>query len=95
MLLTGRALQRLHALGALHLPTAHERALLALFGAIVLLGLGNAMVGAWADDELKDRVENATEWWGSLGMTLAFVVLADLWRRWNVAIRLSVAEPPP
>jgi hypothetical protein len=66
-----------------------------LFGAIVLLGLGNAMVGAWADDELKDRVENATEWWGSLGMTLAFVVLADLWRRWNVALRLSVAEPPP
>jgi hypothetical protein len=95
MLLTGRALQRLHALGALHLPTIHERALLVLFGAIVLLGLGNAMVGAWADDELKDRVENATEWWGSLGMTLAFVVLADLWRRWNVALRLSVAEPPP
>lgn len=95
MLLTGRALQRLHAHGALHLPQVHERALLALFGAIVLLGLGNALAGAWADDELKDRVENATEWWGSLGMTLAFVVLADLWRRWNVAVRLNVGEPLP
>jgi hypothetical protein len=94
MLVLGRALQRLHALGVLHLPRLHERALLALFAAIVLLGLGNALVGAWADDELKDRVENATEWWGSLGLTLAFVVLADLWRRWNVAVQLSLAEPP-
>ena len=43
MLVLGRALQRLHALGALHLPRGHERALLALFGAIVLLGLGNTL----------------------------------------------------
>lgn len=90
MLVLGRALQRLHALGAIELPRAHERALLALFGAIVTMGLANALVGALADAALKDRVENATEWWGSLGLTLAFVVLASLWRRWGLTLRLAL-----
>ena len=93
MLVLGRALQRLHALGALKLPRAHERALLALFGVIVLLGLGNTLGAAWADDALRDRIENATEWWGSLGLTLAFVVLADLWRRWDLRAGLSLRPP--
>lgn len=90
MLVLGRALQRLHRLGSLDLPRGHERALLALFAAIVALGVINALVGAWADASLKDRVENITEWWGSLGLTLAFVVLASLWRRWGVRMQLSV-----
>jgi len=93
MLVLGRALQRLRATGSLPLPRGHERALLALFAAIVSLGLVNALVGAWADAALKDRVENVTEWWGSLGLTLAFVVMASLWRRWGLAFRLSVAPP--
>jgi hypothetical protein len=84
MLLLGRALQRLHADSALHFPRRHERVLLTLFGAIVLLGLGNTLAGLWADAALRDRIENATEWWGSLGMTLAFVTIADLWRRWGL-----------
>jgi hypothetical protein len=93
MLLLGRALQVLHALGALHFPRAHERVLLALFAAIVLLGLGNALAGLWADAALQDRIENATEWWGSLGLTLAFVTLADLWRRWDVRGHLGLHVP--
>jgi hypothetical protein len=93
MLVLGRALQRLHALGALHLPRGHERALLTLFGAIVLLGLGNTLAGLWADAALQDRIENATEWWGSLGLTLAFVTLADLWRRWGVRSELGLRRP--
>jgi len=93
MLVLGRALQSLHAMGALQLPRGYERALLALFAAIVALGVVNALVGAWADTALKDRVENVTEWWGSLGLTLAFVVLALLWRRWGLALTLSVAPP--
>jgi hypothetical protein len=92
MLVLGRALQRLHALGVLQIPRGHERALLALFAAIVLLGLGNALAGLWADESLQDRIENATEWWGSLGLTLAFVVLADLWRRWG--LRASIGVEP-
>lgn len=90
MLVLGRALQRLHATGTLQLPRGHERALLALLAAIVALGVVNALVGAWADAALKDRVENVTEWWGSLGLTMAFVVLASLWRRWGVRAQLSV-----
>jgi hypothetical protein len=93
MLVLGRALQRLQARSTLALPRAHERALLVLFGAIVLLGLGNAFAGAWADAELQDRVENATEWWGGLGLTLAFVVLTDLWRRWDLRGGLSLRAP--
>lgn len=90
MLVLARALQRLHALATLHLPRLHERLLLALLGAIVLLGLGNALAGVWASEALQDRIENATEWWGALGMTLAFVVQADLWRRWRLGARLSL-----
>jgi hypothetical protein len=93
MLVLGRALQRLHTLGAMHFPRGHERALLVLFGAIVLLGLGNTLAGLWADAALQDRIENATEWWGSLGLTLAFVAVADLWRRWDLRGELSLRAP--
>jgi hypothetical protein len=90
MLVLGRALQRLHAPATLQLPRGPERWLLALFGAIVLLGLGNTLAGLWAGAALQDRIENATEWWGSLGLTLCFVVLAHLWRRWDLRGQLSV-----
>jgi hypothetical protein len=90
MLVLGRALQRLHTFGAMPFPRGHERMLLVLFGAIVLLGLGNTLAGLWADAARQDRIENATEWWGSLGLTLAFVTLADLWRRWGLRGELSL-----
>jgi hypothetical protein len=92
MLLLGRALQRLRDGAVLALPHAHGRALLVLFAAIVALGLGNALAGLWADAALKDRIENATEWWGSLGLTLAFVVIASLWRRLGVRRRLEISR---
>jgi hypothetical protein len=90
MLLLARGLQRMRAAQALVLPRGHERALLALLGLIVALGLGNALAGAWAgSDALRDRVENATEWWGALGLTLAFVTLASLWRRWGLRVHVT------
>ena len=55
----------------------------------VLAGGGPAA----ANIALRDRIENATEWWGSLGLTLAFVVLADLWRRWDLRAGLSLRPP--
>jgi hypothetical protein len=90
MLVLGRALQRLHALDALAMPRRHERALLALLAGVVAMGLANVLVGVVADAALKDRVENATEWWGALGLTLAFVVLASLWRRWDLRVQFSL-----
>jgi hypothetical protein len=92
MLLLGRALQRLHADVRLHLPRAHERVLLVLLTLIVALGLGNALAGLWAGPALKDRIENATEWWGSLGLTLVFVTLASLWRRIGLRIEFSAGR---
>jgi hypothetical protein len=91
MLLTARALQRLHALGVLGLPRTHEHALVALLALVVLLGLTNALVGAFAGAALQDRVENITEWWGALGLTLAFVTLASLWRRQRLSARLDAS----
>ena len=85
-------MQRLHADARLHLPRAHERVLLVLLALIVALGLGNALAGLWAGAALQDRIENATEWWGSLGLTLAFVTLASLWRRIGLRIEFGV-EP--
>lgn len=95
MLLTVRAFQRLHALQTLRLPRGHERALLVLLALIVALGLGNALAGVWAGAALRDRVENATEWWGALGLTLGFVVLASLWRRWGLRFSASFGAAPP
>jgi hypothetical protein len=90
MLLLARALRRLHAKGRLALPRRHEHGLTALLGAMVLLGIGNAMVGWWADAQTQDRIENVTEWWGSLALTLAFVTLASLWRRLGVRLQLEL-----
>jgi hypothetical protein len=84
MLIVARALQRLHALGQADVPRGHERALLGLLAAVVLLGVGNAVVGAVVGGALADRVENVTEWWGSLGLALGFGVIASLWRRWDL-----------
>jgi hypothetical protein len=84
MLVAARALQRLHALGRVEVPRGHARALLVLLIAVVLLGVGNAVVGSVAGGALADRVENVTEWWGSLGLALGFAVIASLWRRWGL-----------
>jgi hypothetical protein len=92
LLLLGRALQQLHADARLQLPRTHERVLLVLLSLIVALGLGNVLAGLWAGAALKDRIENATEWWGSLGLTLAFVTLASLWRRIGLRIEFSVGS---
>jgi hypothetical protein len=90
MLVVARALQRLHALRVLHRSRRHERALLALLLLIVALGVGNVLAGAAADAAPRDRIENATEWWGSLGLTLAFVVVASLWRQWGLRVSVGV-----
>jgi hypothetical protein len=100
MLVLARALQRLQALQTFHelqMPRSHERALLVLLTLIVALGLGNVLAGLGADAALKDRIENATEWWGALGLTLGFVIIASLWQRWDLRVQLTTngfAAPP-
>jgi hypothetical protein len=81
LLLAGGAVQRLATAGRLALPRALERAMVTLAGALVALGLGNAIVAALFGDALKARIENVTEWWGSLIFVLGFLALALMWRR--------------
>jgi len=89
MLLAGRALERLAARGALRLGRLLRHALVALFALLVTLGLLNALAGWWTVDPLKDRIQNASEWWGSLVLTLVFVVLGAAWHRAGLRLRVT------
>jgi len=90
LLLLGRAvLARLAA--AWPLPRWHGHAVVAMAVALPLLGVGNAIVAAFFDDGLKARVENVTEWWGSLIFVLGFFLIAAMWRRAGLALQLTQA----
>lgn len=86
LLLAGQALQPLLRAGRLALPRAWRHATVALAGALVLLGLGNAVVAAAIGEPLKGRVENVTEWWGASLLVLGFLGIALLWRRAQAAV---------
>lgn len=92
MLLTGRALERLALVRAVVLPAVLRHALVVLFGALVALGVVNALAGAVDDELLKDRLQNASEWWGSAVLTAVFVVLALVWRRLGLRLRVEAPE---
>lgn len=89
LLLAGGAVQRLAAAARLHFPRTLERAMVALAGTLVALGLGNAIVAALFGDPWKGRIENVTEWWGSLIFVLGFFALAAMWRRLGLRVRLA------
>ena len=93
LLIAGGAVQRAVAAGALALAPALRHAMVALSVGLVMLGLGNALVGAAADGELKYRVENLTEWWGALIFVLGFVALAAMWRRCRLQLTLHDGGP--
>jgi hypothetical protein len=94
LLLTGSAVQALVRVGRLALPRGLEHAMVALAVALVLLGLGNALVAAAFGEPLKGRVENVTEWWGALIFVLGFAAIAAMWWRERVAVSLSSAAAP-
>jgi uncharacterized protein YqgQ len=89
MLLAAGALQRLHEAGVLRLAGWLRRSLSVLAVTLVALGIGNAIVAAAIGGAMKDRVENVTEWWGSLIFVLAFCCLAELWRRQRLCLTLA------
>jgi hypothetical protein len=93
-LLAGRAVQSQCAAGLLKLPRWLVHGLVLLGVALVLLGVGNSIVAALFGGELKDRVENITEWWGSLVFVLGFLLLAQMWRRLGLVWQLSRAADP-
>jgi hypothetical protein len=91
LLLLGRAVLARLAAAAWPLPRWHGHAVVAMAVALPLLGVGNAIVAAFFDDALKARVENVTEWWGSLIFVLGFFLIAAMWRRAGLALQLTQA----
>lgn len=90
MLLFALQARRLQRNGSLALPRPLARLLGALLAFIGALAVLHGTVSVARLTGLEDRVENLTEWWGALAMTMAFVTMAALWRRWGVATTLSL-----
>lgn len=93
MLLFARAVKRLHAAHPLALPRSHGRVMLALLIFVAAISLCHAFTSLGRFTDLEDRIENLTEWWGSLALTLAFVTVASLWRRWGLVVTIGVQRP--
>jgi hypothetical protein len=89
MIAAGGAIREAARTGALHARARLDIALLALAVALVTLGVVNAALGPLFDLSTKDRIENVTEWWGSLIFTVVFLVLALLARGNRLALKLS------
>ena len=61
-------------------------ALLAFIAGICLFHGFASLVSA----ALEHRVENLTEWWGSVALTLIFLIIASLWRRWGLVVTIGL-----
>ena len=88
LLITGAAMQRLQAAQVPGLPRALQRAIPTLLALLLGLGLVNLLAAPWLAEPWKDRVQNLTEWWGSLLLTGAFVALALQCRQARLGIAI-------
>ena len=79
----------LHAAQRLVLPRLHVWALGGLLAFVAAIGIGHG-VGTLRG---SDTLENLTEWWAALGLTLTFVVMAAMWRRWELAAAIDLRSP--
>jgi hypothetical protein len=84
MLLFARSAERLHRSDGLAVPRLHLVLLQILLLFITCVCLVHAAVLVSGAKSWVHRLENLTEWWSALAMTLVFLTIADLWRRWGV-----------
>jgi hypothetical protein len=70
-------------------PPWLRHALQLLLVALVLLGLSNVFLGELFGEPSRERIQNVTEWWGSVLMTLLWFALALIWRRERVGLAVS------
>jgi hypothetical protein len=89
MVMFARSSRGLHAAQRLDLPRSHGRAMLALLAFIAGICLFHAFAPL-VSAALEDRVENLTEWWGSVALTLIFFIVSSLWRRWRMVATISL-----
>ena len=93
MLVFARASQRLHKAHRLALAHSHSRVMLALLALIAAISVFHLSVGAAGLANLEDRIENLTEWWGAVAMTLYWMTVASLFRRWGFVAAIGVQRP--
>lgn len=89
MIVAGGAIREAALAQRIVAPWRTDVALLVLAGALVTLGVVNAILGPMFGAQFKDRIENVTEWWGALIFTLVFIVLAALLRHDGAALKMS------
>ena len=90
MLITSGALWRLSRSGTIALPARLDRLLVALCVVTLAIGLIQVFAPPLLDGpDLKNRLENALEWYAALAFTLFFLALAWVWRGARLAARLT------
>ena len=89
MILAGGAIREAAGAQRIAVPLRSDVALLGFAGALLALGVANAILGPMFDAQMKDKIENITEWWGSLVFTLVFMAIAAIWRRNRVSASMS------
>lgn len=88
MIVAGGAIREAALAQRIVAPWRTDVALLVLAGALVTLGVVNAILGPMFGAQFKYRIENVTEWWGALIFTLVFIVLAALLRHDGAAFKM-------
>ncbi|NRF68239.1 hypothetical protein HLB44_14695 [Aquincola sp. S2] len=70
-----------------------SRSLVTLCALLPLLGLAHLLLPlAWSGPDVKDAVENITEWWAGAIFTAFFFVLAWAWRGTRFRVRIGGGE---
>lgn len=94
MLMAAGQLHRLAVTGIFRPRFRVDLALLVLLALNLLMGLGHVFVAPLVlDEEGRDRIEDAVEWWAGTSFTVYFCALAWLWQRTH--FRLAVDAGPP
>lgn len=91
MVIFARTSRALHAAQRLDLPHSHGIVFVGLLVFIAGIGLFHGFASL-ASDALRHRVENLTEWWASAALTLIFLVVSSLWRRWGVVVTVGLDQ---
>jgi len=90
MLIASGELSRLARSGAMMPPARLDRLLLGLCLATLVIGLANVFLPPFMNDQdTKNRLQNALEWYAALAFTLFFLALAWLWRHTRFSARLA------
>jgi hypothetical protein len=89
MLLFARAVAQLAASGRVAQPRWQRVATLALLGFVAVISLLHVFASLLGFEHLEDLIQNATEWWGALALSLNYGLITLLWRRWGVQAALG------